>query len=528
MAVISVRKIIRAGVAVGLLNAGAAMAALDCSVNSLSTVIAEDTRIVSADIVTHPVNYCRIEGAVTTRDPGPNQVGFLLALPETGWNGRFFFNSVGGSAGLLQTPPAQLLVDGFAVATTDGGHRSTSILDWSKLDDPAVALDLSKRSMHVSAVAAQTITKAWYDADSMYRYVQGCSGGGQRAIAAARNYPEDYDGFIVEAPGINAANILAFASATQHMMKNPDGWVSPAEIMLVEQTVNEVCGAIEGVVTNSRTCDFDPAILQCQGSQKEGCLTGAQIETLELINRGPRGPAGQAYPGAPWTNTTGWIGFFTGHTPPANWSETEMGATPGGYVIAHSFMRGYFGNDYNFVEEFDFNNQDHIDAYLAADREAGMGQTDADLSGVEKAGGKVIFWHGMSDHGIVYEDMIRYYEELKETLPGEDRVNAFARMFAVPGVLHCRGGTGPSDMRDRTLDKMIDWVEKDIAPRAIVANRTVEPGAQVRQFLICPYPQVAEYIPKKLDKGDPMALLRGNPAFDANNWACRSASGENQ
>src|SRR5690606_25275607 len=143
----------------------------------------------------------------------------------------FFFNSVGGSAGFLQTPPAQLLVDGFAVATTDGGHRSTSILDWSKLKNPAVALDLSKRSMHVSALATQGITRAWYDTEQMYRYVQGCSGGGQRAIATARNYPQDYDGYIVEAPGINAANILAFTSDTQDMKEHHEGYAIRAKFL---------------------------------------------------------------------------------------------------------------------------------------------------------------------------------------------------------------------------------------------------------------------------------------------------------
>ena len=505
----------------GLMWSVGAMAALECNVESISTVVADDTRIVSATMIDHPVRYCSIEGYVTTQNPGPNKVGFLLGLPEKGWNGRFFFNSVGGSAGFLQTPPAQRLVDGFAVATTDAGHRSTSILDWSKLENPAVALDLSKRSMHVSALATQAITKAWYDADTMYRYVQGCSGGGQRTIATARNYPSDYDGYIVEAPGINAGNILAFASATQHMKKNPESWVSPAKIMLIEQKVNEACGAIAGVVSDSLACEFGPATLKCEGEDSDTCLTEAQIETVNLIHRGPQGPAGQAYPGAPWTNTPGWIGFFTGHSAPDTWSETEMGKAPGGYVISHSFMRGYFGEDYNFVEQFDFNNQQHIDNYLAADRKAGMGQNDADLSGVEKAGGKVLIWHGMSDHGIVYEDMIRYYKDLQKTLPGEGRVEAFTRMFGAPGVLHCSGGSGPSDMYDRTLDSMIAWVEQGIAPEAMVANRTVDGAYKNRQFLLCAYPKVAKYVREEMGKSDPMAALMGNPAFDASNWSCQ-------
>jgi pimeloyl-ACP methyl ester carboxylesterase len=505
--------------AAGALAAAApAKAPSECSVASLQKTVAPDTTLVSAERLTEPVPYCSVEGYVTTQNPGPNKVGFLVGLPEQGWNGRFFFNSVGGSAGFLQTPPAQLIVAGYAVATTDAGHRSTSILDWSELKNPAIALDLSRRSMHVSAVAAQAITKSYYNAHSMYRYVQGCSGGGQRTLSAARHYPQDYDGFIVEAPGINAANILAFANATQYQIKHAGSWIPPAKLAMVEERVNQACHAAGGVVPDSLACHFDPAALQCSGEDKPDCLTAAQVGTVKTIAAGPQSPRGPVYPGAPYTNTTGWIGFFTGPSAPP-WSETELGKAPGGYIISHSFMRAYLGKDYDYVTQFDFNNQQDVDAYLAADRRAAMGQTDADLSGVEKEGRKVIFWHGMSDPGISYADTVRYYTELRQTLPGDGRVEKFARLFAAPGVLHCVGGTGPSDMGSRALDKMVDWVEKGIAPEAIVANRTIERG-QVRQFLTCAYPKAAVFRPQELPKGDPMAPLRGDPAFDASNWRC--------
>jgi pimeloyl-ACP methyl ester carboxylesterase len=507
------------GAAVGVAGGAAARVAVtECTMAAIQPMVARDTTIVSAERLVKPVPYCSIEGYVTTQNPGPNKVGFLLGLPEHGWNGRFFFNSVGGSAGFLQTPPAQLIVDGYAVATTDGGHRSTSILDWSELSDPAKVLDLSRRSMHVSAVAGQAITKAYYKAHSMYRYVQGCSGGGQRTLNSARHYPEDYDGFIVEAPGINAANILAFASATQYIARHPDAWVPPGKIAKIEQQVAQVCHAVGGVVPDSLQCKFEPASMQCNAEDKPDCLTAAQVKTVELIARGPRGPKGQLYPGAPYTDTTGWIGFFTGTSAPP-WSETDLAKAPGGYIISHSFMRGYFGKDYDFVKQFDFDKQADIDAYFAADHKAQMGQNDADLSGVEKAGRKVIFWHGMSDPGISYADSVRYYEQLHRTLPGDGRVEKFARLFGAPGVLHCGGGSGPTDVGARALDKMTDWVEKGIAPEALVTARTVE-HAQVRQFLLCQYPKVGVYKAQEVPKGDPMAVLRGDPALDASNWQC--------
>jgi feruloyl esterase len=271
---------------------------------------------------------------------------------------------------------------------------------------------------------------------------------------------------------------------------------------------------------NGPACRFDPAALQCSGADAADCLTAAQVTAALLICQGPRGPKGQIYPGAPYPNTTGWISFFTGMTPPPTWSETGLGKAPGGYIISHSFMRTYFGDDFDFVEQFDFSDQSMIDAYLEADARAHMSQPDANLADAEKAGRKILFWHGTSDHGIAYADMVRYFEELRRALPGDGRVDRFARLFPVPGVLHCGGGSGPSDAGPRALDKMIDWVEKGIAPENMVANRTVDPGNRVRQFLICKYPQVATYIGKEIAKGDPMAPMLGDSVMDANNWRC--------
>lgn len=494
------------------------VAGLQCNVDELQAVVPSDTTIVSAEHVASPVPFCSIEGYVTTQNPGPNQVGFLLSLPEQDWNGRFFFNSVGGAAGFLQAAGARLLVDGFAVATTDGGHRSLSMLDWSDLKDPAKAYDIGRRSVHASSVAAQALTKTYYGADKLYRYLQGCSGGGQRTLATARYYPEDYDGYIVGAPGINPGTILAFAHVTQHISRDPEGWLSPAELGLVESTVNAQCGAFDGVVANSLSCDFDVTSLQCSGDLQENCLSAKQVATAQLIARGPSSPEGQIYPGAPYTNTRGWIGFFTGQTPPP-WDENDLAKAPGGYVIAHSFMRGYFGDDFDFVKDFDFNDQAQIDAYRAADAAAYMGQEDADLSSLKTAGGKIIFWHGMSDHGIVYEDMVRYFKELETTVAEFEKPEPFARLFAVPGVLHCGGGSGPTDAKARVLEKMIAWVEDGVVPDAMVAHRSSARGGE-REFLICAYPKVAQFRPRKPSKSDPMAPLRGNPSHDANNWVC--------
>jgi feruloyl esterase len=87
-------------------------------------------------------------------------------------------------------------------------------------------------------------------------------------------------------------------------------------------------------------------------------------------------------------------------------------------------------------------------------------------------------------------------------------------------VLHCGGGNGPIDMGERTRAKMIEWVEHGVAPGALVATRPGETG--VRQFLICPYPDVAVFNGAPSSNSDPMAgYMFSDPAFNAGNWSCR-------
>ncbi|MDX1563630.1 MAG: tannase/feruloyl esterase family alpha/beta hydrolase, partial [Gammaproteobacteria bacterium] len=66
----------------------------------------------------------------------------------------------------------------------------------------------------------------------------------------------------------------------------------------------------------------------------------------------------------------------------------------------------------------------------------------------------------------------------------------FARLFMLPGMAHCSGGTGP-DQHD-PVTAIIDWVEAGEAPETIIASRVVD-GQVVRTRPLCPYPAVARY-----------------------------------
>ncbi len=77
--------------------------------------------------------HCRIDGMLdrrTGREGAAYGIGFALALPDA-WNGRFLQQGGGGLNGTVGMPLGAVaaggrsaLARGFAVASTDTGHRS--------------------------------------------------------------------------------------------------------------------------------------------------------------------------------------------------------------------------------------------------------------------------------------------------------------------------------------------------------------------------------------------------------------------
>ena len=67
----------------------------------------------------------------------------------------------------------------------------------------------------------------------------------------------------------------------------------------------------------------------------------------------------------------------------------------------------------------------------------------------------------------------------------------FARLFLMPGVLHCGGGAGPDDVDWTTA--IADWVEHAKAPDQVTASKRGPGGVVTRTRPLCVYPQRAEY-----------------------------------
>ena len=113
--------------------------------------------------------------------------------------------------------------------------------------------------------------------------------------------------------------------------------------------------------------------------------------------------------------------------------------------------------------------------------------TNPNLDAFKAKGHKLVLWHGWSDAGLSPLGTIKYYESVKARDP---KLDAFVKMFMLPGVLHCGGGPGP-DNADWAA--AIDgWVESGQAPERIIAQKG-SGAAVTRTRPLCAYPQHAVY-----------------------------------
>ena len=544
---IRLRNLAAATAAVGLAAAAAPSSAatkLGCTADSIRSVVAADTTIVSATPTAAPVPHCRIDGYVTTTNPGPNKVNFRLQLPDEGWTGRYFFIGLGATAGYVpsdaQLPTGNPLLAGFAVAGTDTGHQNRA--DWSFFGtNPAQGVDHLHRGAHVTAVATQRITKAYYRADKLWRYHSGCSGGGRMGTEAVTRHPEDYDGILLGAPGMGpkfgAETMIAFIYLGQQMHREPGAWLSPAKLQMLDQKVTAHCdaldGASDGVVWKSEACAYDFKPLLCKSGDAPDCLTGPELRSVEALLAGPPGPNGPIKAGYPITNMSVWSTFIGGPPPwPQPLTPENMRSASSGYFMGNSLARAYFGQDYDGLKQFKFNDQKQIDDWWTGAARIGFGAAySTDLSAFRNNGGKVIFWNGVSDPCCIDHDLISYYNTVGERVGGPAQLESFARFYRIPGMGHCGGGTGPQDAPDVLMKDLIAWVETGRAPGAVVAHRGeraqqmfVDPAAKgqpgsagvvvpvavgsARDFLLCPHPKSARF--------------NGRPGgeSDAANWSC--------
>jgi len=438
--------------------------------------------------------HCRVRGTID------EEIHFELLLPlEADWNGRFVMGGGGGFVGSVQNQAMELagraspLARGFATVGTDTGHQGNAIdASWA-LDRDDREVNFGSRAVHVTAEAAKTIIRIHYARDIAFSYFLGCSRGGGQAMMSSQRYPDDFDGIVGGAPAYDWTGIgLGFIQNQQALYPDPANLSEPvvtAEVReLLQSAILDTCdakdGIEDGILNDPRACDFRPADLpRCvEGRAGPGCATDAQVAAIEQIYGGAWADGERVYPGFPFggeADPQGWALWITG----------PAGIAPGIPDLHYAFGTQMFKYLVFDDPSFDYSTYDASD-FRAETRHAAsvLNATDPDLTAFRTAGGKLILWTGWSDPALTAYGTIDYYEAV---LRENDDAPSFARLFLMPGVLHCSGGPGPD--RVEWLDAIVDWVEHGNAPERVPATKR-SPGGEVElRRPLCAFPAVAEY-----------------------------------
>lgn len=418
--------------------------------------------------------FCRVEAIA--RPAAGSEIGIEVWLPAENWNSKLQAVGNGAWAGSISySALAGALSAGFVATSTDTGHRGGAP-DFA-LEHPDKLIDFAHRAVHQMAVTAKAVTEAYYQRPQDRAYFAGCSTGGRQALTAAQRYPQDFDGIVAGAPAYYPSHIQGMQVWTAQVSNRSEAAkIDEPSFRLVNEAVLAACDSIDGVddgvIEDPRQCSFDPAMLVCTGNNGSTCLSPEQAETFALVYQGPTARNGDT--------------LFAGLEPGSELGWSTLSGPEPLSLAKETYELLVFG-------ESPWNWQD-LDAeadFATAVERIGplMNADDPDISEFIEGGGKLLLYHGWNDPGIPPGGTIRYYETVRATL-GPTRSDAAVRLFMVPGMNHCGGGSG-TDQFDAVaaLDR---WISNDQPPEQIPAERRVN-GATVRTRPLCPYPSVAAY-----------------------------------
>ena len=457
-----------------------AMNLADLRVTSAAAIGAQDQWSPDAHTRAFAVKkpFCRVQAVIET------EIGIELWLPaKADWNGKFLAGGVGGDAGTFNfSDLPRGLLRGYAVATTDTGHKASDV-NWM-LGDPQRLMNYELRSNHLLAEISKAVIARYYDRAPHHSYFVGCSGGGRQGLKEMQRFPDDYDGIIAGAPGPKTPEMTVRRMWEIIQRDNNKGLLSPADWKLVSDAGIKACdgidGITDGVAEDPRVCRFDVTQLQCKADQSEGCLSEAQVKFAKQFYDPLRDDEGRKIDD----------GLLPGVL--VDSGRSRLAPATFGQAIRHE--ANWQGDGFDVSK--DLAAIDKVMPELRADQ--------TDLKSFKARKGKAILYQGWMDPAVAAKMTLGYYTDLEKKMGGQAATTDFIRLFMVPGMLHCGGGAGPDrfggsggdapivDSDHDLLSALEVWVEKGHAPEKVIASKVVD-GKVARTRPLCAYPKFAHY-----------------------------------
>lgn len=279
-----------------------------CSVTAFSDVLPVNAAVLSAVSVPagstygegaadiayprNPTNLpeaCAVVVNVTTSSESSYRFGIFL---PTEWNSRFLQVGNGGfSGGINWLDMGAGIRYGFAVASTDTGHNSTSgDVTWA-LNNPGRKADFGYRAIHGSTTLGKALTESFYRKQIEYSYYSGASTGGRQGLREAQYCPESFDGLLIGAPAWWTSHMQPWTTkiATYNLPKSDPKAIPPQMFNTIAAEVIKQCDAVDGVtdgiVSAPDLCKLDLSTLDCGNAHANAsaCLSSLQLETVRNV-----------------------------------------------------------------------------------------------------------------------------------------------------------------------------------------------------------------------------------------------------
>jgi len=394
-------------------------------------------------------------------------------------------------------------------------------------------VDWGYRFLYETPVIAKKIIKKYYGIGPKRTYYWGTSCGGKEGQIAAQKFPELYDGYFIGYPlgGHLAVTFRGtwdtyWGADLAKSLGGRDTVYSKYKAKLHYKTVYDKCdavdGLVDGMIDDPTKCKFDAMtdLPICTSAEEaaEGvndvysstCFTAAQRRAIAEIYTGPHDSRGRSwYPGQPlsaeYVTASGSVGLSAaiadGMAVPM-FSNIALDPPEGPYFditkidwnrLPREMLRTTCEQCYDNGRCETFNIHDTVDGItISPSPTFNMGG----LKAVYKKGAKIVQTHGWSDALVTPLAASReLYENTLKTM-GVEKTKSFWKLYLVPGAGHGGGGLSTWLQNWDAFNAMVDWVENDVEPGAIIGSRAANvdanyPNARTRPN--CPYPEVARW-----------------------------------
>lgn len=482
--------------------------------------------------------YCQVNFTYSSGLAGPadgydvNQVQLIkirislpLSLADGGagavqgnWVGKNMISASAGSSGSVNTwanfaeglnhdtGPVYAIRLGYVGSSTDTGQGNPpfGVIQTGTLAHTlalGTIADWAYRATHYGKLWGLTLAQTYYGSGPTRSYYNGCSGAGNEGMGQLQKYGDEYDGFLIVAPAYYWQQFRLADGWPQVVIKKLNQMgktLTSDQISAANSSAIAACDrqrldkVADGIIADPRSCTFSATANICGNPgapAAPNCLDNDQAATIDRIWDGPRNHNGARiwYPFDRGINfsASGTVGGSTAQVMQWNHADTTFSGN-NLYVDFESLALA--GNPPNGIT---YEQEAALGSNTTADY---TDNQDPKLDLAKNHGTKVIQLHGSQDGAIRWRHDIDYYHRVNAYFGGNpfdfSSLQQWYRFFPMPGVGHCSGGTGPSEV-DPFL-AVVNWVENGVAPASMLAaGGNGAPPTRTRP--LCPFPSTAVY-----------------------------------